>query len=108
MLEALTIRNFGIIENISLDFSDNLNILTGETGAGKSILIDALRETTIGYREIPAARLVVVISMPCGRGRGKIRRETWGGGWVDLAGSESRAGWWRGAGLLEPVKTRDR
>lgn len=39
----MTIKNFGIIENISIDFSKGLNILTGETGAGKSILIDALR-----------------------------------------------------------------
>jgi len=43
MLETLTIKNFGIIEHSSLDFSKGLNTLTGETGAGKSILIDALR-----------------------------------------------------------------
>jgi DNA repair protein RecN (Recombination protein N) len=43
MLETITIKNFGIIENVSIDCSAGLNILTGETGAGKSILIDALR-----------------------------------------------------------------
>ncbi|NTV28682.1 MAG: DNA repair protein RecN [Candidatus Omnitrophica bacterium] len=43
MLESLTIKNFGIIESVALDFTIGLNILTGETGAGKSILIDALR-----------------------------------------------------------------
>jgi DNA repair protein RecN (Recombination protein N) len=43
MLETLTVRNFGIIEHVTLELAPQLNILTGETGAGKSILIDALR-----------------------------------------------------------------
>ncbi len=43
MLESITIKNFGIIEAATLDLSKGLNILTGETGAGKSILVDALR-----------------------------------------------------------------
>ena len=43
MLESLTVKNFGIIETVSLELTPGLNILTGETGAGKSILIDALR-----------------------------------------------------------------
>lgn len=43
MLETITIKNFGIIEHVTLDLAKGLNILTGETGAGKSILIDALR-----------------------------------------------------------------
>jgi DNA repair protein RecN (Recombination protein N) len=43
MLEELTVKNFGIIEDVTISFSGKLNILTGETGAGKSILIDALR-----------------------------------------------------------------
>ncbi|MBF0485021.1 MAG: DNA repair protein RecN [Candidatus Omnitrophica bacterium] len=43
MLEELTVKNFGIIENVSIQFANKLNILTGETGAGKSILVDALR-----------------------------------------------------------------
>ncbi len=42
MLNELIIRNFAIIENLSVSFGRGLNILTGETGAGKSILIDAL------------------------------------------------------------------
>ncbi|WP_093229661.1 DNA repair protein RecN [Thermoflavimicrobium dichotomicum] len=42
MLRELTIRQFAIIEEISLTFSNGFHVLTGETGAGKSILIDAL------------------------------------------------------------------
>ena len=43
MIQHLTIKNFGLIDQLSVEFSASLNILTGETGAGKSILIDALR-----------------------------------------------------------------
>jgi DNA repair protein RecN (Recombination protein N) len=42
MLNEIIIKNFAIIENLNVSFSRGLNILTGETGAGKSILIDAL------------------------------------------------------------------
>ncbi|MBQ9730896.1 MAG: DNA repair protein RecN [Bacilli bacterium] len=42
MLEQLTIKNFAIIDDLSITFNDGLNIFTGETGAGKSIIIDAL------------------------------------------------------------------
>ena len=43
MITQLTIQNFGLIDRISLEFGTGLNVLTGETGAGKSILIGALR-----------------------------------------------------------------
>ncbi len=43
MLTQLSIQNFGLIDKLNLDFHSNLNILTGETGAGKSIIIGALR-----------------------------------------------------------------
>ena len=42
MLKNLSVQNFALIENADLEFGEGLNILTGETGAGKSILIDAL------------------------------------------------------------------
>ena len=42
MLSRLTIRNYAIIEQLEVDFSFRLNIITGETGAGKSIIIGAL------------------------------------------------------------------
>lgn len=42
MLKSLTVTNFALIEQAMVEFDEGLNILTGETGAGKSILIDAL------------------------------------------------------------------
>ena len=42
MLETLSIRDIVLIERLELDFSGGLNVLTGETGAGKSILLDSL------------------------------------------------------------------
>ena len=42
MLQKLHIQNYAIIDEISIDFSSKLNIITGETGAGKSILVGAL------------------------------------------------------------------
>jgi len=42
MLAALTVRDIVLIEQASLEFAAGLNVLTGETGAGKSILLDAL------------------------------------------------------------------
>ena len=42
MLQKLHIQNYAIIDEIAIDFSGNLNIITGETGAGKSILMGAL------------------------------------------------------------------
>ena len=42
MLKTLYIENIAVIEKSSIDFSGGLNVLTGETGAGKSIIIDAI------------------------------------------------------------------
>lgn len=42
MLEKLTIKNYLLLKNIEIDLSKGFNIITGETGAGKSILINAL------------------------------------------------------------------
>jgi DNA repair protein RecN (Recombination protein N) len=42
MLLSLEIRNIVLIEALTLEFHPGLNVLTGETGAGKSILLDAL------------------------------------------------------------------
>lgn len=42
MLQELTIKNFAIISSLHLGFTDGMTALTGETGAGKSIIIDAV------------------------------------------------------------------
>ena len=42
MLQELDIRDYALIERVKIDFSPGLNILTGETGAGKSIIIGAM------------------------------------------------------------------
>lgn len=42
MLVSLSVKNFAIIDNIQIDFEDHMTVLTGETGAGKSLIIDAI------------------------------------------------------------------
>lgn len=49
MLRYLRIRNFALIEEMEIDFRDGLNLFTGETGAGKSIIIQAL-DVLLGAR----------------------------------------------------------
>ena len=39
MLVNLHVKNLAIIDEVEVDFSENMNVLTGETGAGKSIII---------------------------------------------------------------------
>ena len=51
MLTRLSIRNVVLIEALDLDFAGGLGVLTGETGAGKSILLDALGLATGGRVE---------------------------------------------------------
>ena len=42
MLDSLSIENIAVIEKADIEFSDGLNVLTGETGAGKSIVVDSI------------------------------------------------------------------
>ncbi len=54
MLLELKIQNFAIIDDVTIEFTEGMNILTGETGSGKSIIIDAL-STVLGgkaYKEM--------------------------------------------------------
>lgn len=49
MLQSLYIKNFALLDDVEVNFSTGLNIVTGETGAGKSMLIDAL-QVALGSR----------------------------------------------------------
>ena len=52
MLLELRIRNFAIIDQVALDFGAGLNVLSGETGAGKTIIMNALG-LLLGMRASP-------------------------------------------------------
>lgn len=52
MLESLYIENFAIINQVQIDFQSGMTVLTGETGAGKSIIIDAIGQL-LGQRTQP-------------------------------------------------------
>ena len=43
MITNLHIKNIGIIEDIEINFNNGFNVLTGETGAGKTLIIDSLK-----------------------------------------------------------------
>ena len=86
MLQELTIRNFALLEGVQIPFGEGLNVLTGETGAGKSIIIDALgavlggRVTTEAIRTGTDRALVeAVFLLPArgpARGRGRCSRRS--------------------------------
>jgi len=42
MLEVLSVKNYAIISSVRVEFTKGLNVLSGETGAGKSIIVGAL------------------------------------------------------------------
>jgi DNA repair protein RecN (Recombination protein N) len=56
MLTDLFIKNFAIIDNLHVEFREGLNVLTGETGAGKSIIIDAVNLVLGGRASIDLIR----------------------------------------------------
>ena len=49
MLSNLYIENIAVIEKTSIDFKKGLNVMTGETGAGKSIVIDSLNVDNVFF-----------------------------------------------------------
>ena len=42
MIKSLQISNYALLKNVSIDFTDGFTVVSGETGAGKSIMLDAL------------------------------------------------------------------
>jgi DNA repair protein RecN (Recombination protein N) len=54
MLKSLTIENYALIDSIHIEFDTGLTVITGETGAGKSILLGAL-SLILGQRAIDYA-----------------------------------------------------
>ena len=52
MLEHLHIKNVALIAESELHFEKGLNILTGETGAGKSMIIDSLHFAPVSYTHL--------------------------------------------------------
>jgi DNA repair protein RecN (Recombination protein N) len=80
MLRTLSIRDFVIVDTIELEFSAGFTVFTGETGAGKSILIDALTLALGGRGDASVVRE--------GAAKADIT--------ADFAVSEQAgAGWWR-------------
>ena len=66
MLTGLSLENIALIERLDLAFAAGFTVLTGETGAGKSILLDALDALLGGAQGGQGARL---LRRGCSRGR---------------------------------------
>ena len=58
MLTGLLLQNIALIESLELEFSSGFTVLTGETGAGKSILLDALDAVLGGAQGSSGIRLL--------------------------------------------------
>ena len=58
MLTGLLLQNIALIESLELEFSSGFTVLTGETGAGKSILLDALDAVLGGAQGSSGVRLL--------------------------------------------------
>ncbi|MBC7802553.1 MAG: AAA family ATPase, partial [Candidatus Parcubacteria bacterium] len=85
MLRALVIRDFVIVERVELETGAGFTVLTGETGAGKSILVDAIELLVGGRAEASLVRE--------GAERAELSAE------FDVAGSGDLEGWLAEAGL---------
>ena len=62
MLTHLTLINFALADHLALDIEQGFNVLTGETGAGKSLLLDAL-SACLGERTYDGRSLIVPASL---------------------------------------------
>ena len=110
MLKRLTIRDFGIIENLEWRPSEGLNVLTGETGAGKSLVLDALDVLLgrrVGQEVIRTSASTAVIEAEVTLPVGERSSGSTSGGVVTLRREVERSG--RGSALVDgrviPVRT---
>src|SRR5438874_7808991 len=79
MLNLLKIKNIALIDELEIEFGAGLNLLTGETGSGKSIIVDSLGALT-GERVFTdlikqgetSARIEGLFSLPAGADRGLL------------------------------------
>ncbi len=67
MLAQLTISNFAIVRELEIDFHSGMTVITGETGAGKSIAIDALGLCLGGRAEADMVRTGAARADLCAR-----------------------------------------
>ena len=81
MLEELHVHNYAIIDKLQVRFTNGLNILSGETGAGKSILVGALglllgdkTDTSIIRSGAEETTVSGIVSVPGERGGGAVAR----------------------------------
>ncbi len=65
MLAQLTISNFAIVRELEIDFHSGMTVITGETGAGKSIAIDALGLCLGGRAEADMVRTWALLALTC-------------------------------------------
>lgn len=82
MLQSLSIRNVVLIQALTLDFSDGLSVFTGETGAGKSILLDSLAlalgarsDAGLIRRGQPSLSVAATFRLPTEHGAFELLRE---------------------------------
>src|SRR3989442_10823145 len=83
MLREIRIKNFAVIETVTVPFAPGLNVLTGETGAGKSIVIDAILlvsggrgQTDVIRSDAETATVEAVFDPPRGGGARRVLGKT--------------------------------
>ena len=83
MISYLRVENFAVVEKVEMDFSTKLNILTGETGTGKSLLIDALtlllkKKVYKNYYRDPNRKIIVEVMFSSEGEESVLKREVYG------------------------------
>ena len=100
MLRSLAIRNFVVVAALDVEFAGGFTVLTGETGAGKSILIDALQLALGGRGDAAADVRRSILSVDPASGRVRVAGE--------LPAARSDAGAASLAGRVWVIGGRDR